>query len=73
MKITLLDKKTLGAFLEKSPFEGRVLRSDGLELRGSWGKKPLIAKWDKKGKLVQIPSDDKGVRKAQEALNSLLS
>ena len=53
-------------------FEGRILISDGDTLKGSWGDQPLIAKWDKKGKLIQIPSDDKGVRKAQEALSRLL-
>ena len=72
MKITLQDKKVLGAFLKQQSFEGRVLVSNGQELKGAWGNHPLIAKWDKKGKLIQIPSDDKGVRKAQEALSRLL-
>lgn len=72
MKITLQDKKVLGAFLKHQMFEGRILISDGDTLKGSWGDQPLIAKWDKKGKLIQIPSDDKGVRKAQEALSRLL-
>lgn len=72
MKIALSDKKVLGAFLKRSSFEGRVLTTDGEELRGIWGSSPLIAKWDKKGKLIQIQSSDKGVRKAQSALSSLL-
>lgn len=66
MKITLLDKKAVSAFLEKKNFEGRVIFSLGSELRASWGKKPLIAKWDKKNKLILIPSDDKGVKKIQD-------
>lgn len=73
MKITLSDKKTLGAFLNRSSFEGRVLITDGDELKGTWGDQPLIAKWDKNNKLVQIPSNDKGVRKAQTALGTLLN
>jgi len=72
VKIALQDKKVLGAFLKRSSFEGRVLVTDGDELRGTWGERPLVAKWDKKDKLIQIPSSDKGVRKAQTALNSLL-
>ena len=73
MKIALADKKVLGAFLKKSSFEGRVLTTDGKELRGTWGNQPLIAKWDnKKDKLIQIQSNDKGVRKAQNALETLL-
>ncbi len=72
MKISLSDKKVLGAFLKRSSFEGRVLITDGDELRGTWGDKPLIAKWDKKDKLIQIPSGDKGVKKAQVALSTLL-
>ena len=72
MKIALSDKKVLGAFLKRSSFEGRVLTTDGDELRGTWGDRPLIAKWDKKDKLIQIPSSDKGVRKAQSALSTLL-
>ncbi len=72
MKIALSDKKVFGAFLKRSSFEGRVLSTDGDELRGTWGDKPLIAKWDKKDKLIQIPSSDKGVRKAQTALATLL-
>ena len=59
MKIALSDKKVLGAFLKRSPFEGRVLTTDGDVLRGTWGDQPLIAKWDKKDKLIQIPSGDK--------------
>lgn len=72
MKIALSDKKVLGAFLKRSSFEGRILTTDGEELRGTWGDQPLIAKWDKKDKLIQIPSNDKGVRKAQTALSTLL-
>jgi hypothetical protein len=72
VKITLSDKKVLGAFLKRSSFEWRVLTIDGDELRGTWGDRPLIAKWDKKDKLIQIPSADKGVRKAQTALSTLL-
>lgn len=72
MKIALSDKKVLGAFLKRSSFEGRILTTDGEELRGTWGGQPLIAKWDKKDKLIQIPSNDKGVRKAQTALSTLL-
>lgn len=72
MKIVLSDKKVLGAFLKRSSFEGRVLTTDGNELRGTWGDQPLIAKWDKKDKLIQIQSCDKGVRKAQTALETLL-
>lgn len=68
MKIALQDKKAIGAFLNKDPYEGRVLISDGIILYASWGKKPPVAKWDKKGQLVLIPSEDKGVRKAQEAV-----
>lgn len=66
MKITLLDRKAIGAFLEKKNFDGRVIFSQGSELRASWGKKPLIAKWDKRDKLILIPSEDKGVRKVQD-------
>ena len=72
MKIALQDKKVLGAFLKRSSYEGRVLATNGEELRGTWGEKPLVAKWDKKDKLIQIPSNDKGVRKVQSALASLL-
>lgn len=72
MKIALSDKKVLGAFLNRSSFKGRVLATNGDELRGTWGDQPLIAKWDKKNKLIQIQSSDKGVRKAQTALSSLL-
>ena len=72
MKIALSDKKVLGAFLKKLPLEGRILQSDGTELRGSWGDNPLIAKWDKKDKLIRIQSSDKGVKKVQVALDSLL-
>ena len=68
MKITLLDKKAIGNFLDKKPFTGRVLVSNGLELRASWGKKPLIAKWNKKSEMIYIPSEDKGVRKVQAFL-----
>lgn len=68
MKITLLDKKTIGAFLDKKAFEGRVLTTDGQELRASWGGGKLVAKWDKKGKLVKIPSDDKGAKRVQSLL-----
>ena len=71
MKIALQDKKVLGAFLSVL-HSGRVLVTDGDELRGTWGDRPLVAKWDKKDKLIQIPSSDKGVRKAQTALKSLL-
>lgn len=66
MKITLLDKKAVSAFLEKKSFEGRVIFSLGTELRASWGKKPLIAKWDKKDKMILIPTEDKGVRRVQD-------
>ena len=72
MKIALSDKKVLGAFLKRTSLEGRILRSDGTELRGAWGENPLIAKWDKKDKLIRIPSSDKGVKKVQSALDSLL-
>lgn len=72
MKIALSDKKVLGAFLNRQSFDGRVLTTDGDELKGTWGDQPLIAKWDKKDKLIQIPSNDKGVRKAQTALSTLL-
>ena len=69
MKITLSDKKTIGAFLNKEEFKGRVLLSLGHELRGTWANNPIIAKWDKKEKLIIIPSDDRGVRKIQSFMN----
>ena len=72
MKIALADKKVLDAFLNRIGKEGRVLTTDGNELRGAWSNNPLIAKWDKKDKLLLIPSDDKGVRKAQSTLRTLL-
>jgi hypothetical protein len=72
VKISLSDKKVLSAFLNHISLDGRVLITDGSVLRGTWGVKPLIAKWDKKDKLIQIPSGDKGVRKAQTALSLLL-
>lgn len=65
MKIALADKKTINAFLEKKRQKGRILISSGLELRATWGDKPLVAKWDKKDKLVIIPSEDRGVKKIQ--------
>jgi len=68
LKITLSDKKTIGAFLKKVPFDGRGLTTDGTELRASWGGGKLVAKWDKKGKLVRIPSDDKGAKRVQALL-----
>ncbi len=68
MKITLSDRKAVGAFLKKADFQGRVVYSESSELRATWGKKPLIAKWDKKGKLVIIPSDDRGVKQVQGLL-----
>lgn len=71
MKIALQDKKAISAFLNKDSYEGRVLISDGITLYASWGRKPPVAKWDKKGKLVIIPTEDKGVRKAQEALSQM--
>ena len=71
MKIALQDKKAVGAFLRKSSFDGRVLTSDGVSLIAKWGKKPLVAKWDKKGKLVIIPTDDRGVKKAQDLVLDL--
>ena len=61
----------MGAFLRKSSFDGRVLASDGESLVVKWGKKPLVAKWDKKGKLVIIPTDDRGVKKAQDLVLEL--
>lgn len=72
MKIALQDKKAVGAFLKKGSFDGRVLVSDGTTLYAKWGKKPLVAKWDKKGKLVIIPTEDNGVRKAQDLISDLL-
>ena len=71
MKIALQDKKAVGAFLKKSSFDGRVLTSDGESLVAKWGKMPLVAKWDKKGKLVIIPTDDRGVKKAQDLVLEL--
>ena len=68
MKIALQDKKAVGAFLDKKEYDGRVLVSDGERLTAKWGKLPLIAKWDKKNKLVIIPSEDRGVRKAQDLI-----
>tara|TARA_B100000927_G_C16382095_1_gene435819 strand:- start:469 stop:690 length:222 start_codon:yes stop_codon:yes gene_type:complete len=65
LKISLQDKKAVGAFLDKKSYDGRVLVSDGGRLTAKWGSLPLIAKWDKKGKLVIISSEDRGVRKAQ--------
>ena len=54
--------------MQKKSFEGRVLVSDGQELRATWGGGTLIAKWDKKGKLVKIPSEDRGVKKTQDLM-----
>lgn len=71
MKIALQDKKAVGAFLEKSSFDGRVLTSDGICLTAKWGGEPLVAKWDKKGKLIIIPSEDRGVKKAQSLVLDL--
>lgn len=71
MKIALQDKKAVGAFLRKSSFDGRVLTSDGESLVAKWGKQPLVAKWDKKGKLVIIPTEDRGVKKAQNLVLEL--
>ena len=68
MKITLLDKKAISAFLSRKTFEGRVLNTNGDELFATWGGGTLVAKFDKKGKLVKIPSDDRGVRKTQALL-----
>lgn len=62
----MLDKKAISAFLEKKSFEGRVIFSLGTELRASWGKKPLIAKWDKKDKMIFIPTEDNGVKRVQD-------
>ena len=52
MKLKLLDKKAINAFLKRKDFEGRVISSHGSELRAMWGKRPIIAKWDKKEKLI---------------------
>ena len=68
MKITLLDKKTISAFLRRESFEGRVLTTDGDSLHATWGGGTLIAKFDKRGKLVKIPSSDQGVKKTQSLL-----
>lgn len=69
MKIALQDKKAVGAFLNRKPYEGRVLNSDGDSLIAKWGKFPLVAKWDnKRDKLVLIPTEDRGVKKAQELI-----
>jgi len=73
LKIALQDKKAVGAFLDKKSYDGRVLVSDGECLTAKWGKLPLIAKWDKRGKLVIIPSDDRGVRKAQDLISEIKS
>ncbi len=71
MKIALQDKKAVGAFLDKKSYDGRVLVSDGESLTAKWGSLPLVAKWDKKGKLVIIPSEDRGVRKAQDLISEI--
>lgn len=70
MKIALQDKKAIGAFLKHERYEGRVLISTGGELRATWGEKPLVARWEG-GSVLSPPSDDKGVRKAQELLSQI--
>ena len=55
MKISLQDKKAVGAFLDKKSYDGRVLVSDGGRLTAKWGSLPLIAKWDKKESLSLSP------------------
>lgn len=70
MKVALQDKKAMGAFLAHQAYEGRVLISNGSELRATWGAKPLVARWDS-DKVVLAPSEDKGVRRAQELLLGL--
>lgn len=67
MKIALMDKKAVGAFLNRESFEGRVLISSGSELKATWGTKPLIAKWGTEG-IIKATSEDKGVKKALELL-----
>jgi len=67
LKIALQDKKAVSAFMNQEAYEGRVLISSGKELRGSWGSKPLIARWDS-GMIIHAPTSDKGVRRAQELL-----
>jgi hypothetical protein len=73
LKIALQDKKAVGAFLNREPYEGRVLTSDGDALTAKWGKLPLVAKWDKRGKLVLIPTEDRGVKKAQDLIVEMRS
>ena len=68
VKLKLLDKKAISAFLEKKNFKGRVISSHGSELRAMWGTCPLIAKWDKKEKLILIPTEDNGVKRVQNFL-----
>jgi len=72
MKIALMDKKAVSAFVSRQTFEGRVLVSTGTELRASWGSKPIIAKWIS-DKIVRETSEDKGVKKALELLSEVLS
>lgn len=67
MKIALQDKKAVSAFMNQEAYEGRVLISSGGELRGTWGSRPLIARWEG-GMIKQAPTSDKGVRRAQELL-----
>jgi hypothetical protein len=71
LKIALQDKKAVGAFLSRKPYEGRVLTTDGDSLTAKWGKLPLVAKWDKRGKLVLIPTEDRGVKKAQDLISEM--
>jgi len=70
LKVSLSDKKAVGAFLQGESFEGRVLVSTGKELRATWGNKPLVAHW-KDGKVIQCVSEDKGVKRALEIMDSL--
>ena len=70
MKISLQDKKTLSNFLEEKSYTGRVIESDGISLYATWSNKTLIAKWSK-GKLILIPSSDKGVKKYQDLISNM--
>lgn len=67
MKITLVDKKVVSSFMESKSCIGKSLRTDGKELRGTWGSMPLIAKWTESGMIYGSP-EDKYVRQVQEMM-----
>ena len=70
MKISLQDRKTISNFLNEKSYTGRVIESDGICLYATWSNRSIIAKWSK-GKLILIPTENKGVKKYQDLISNM--